>query len=384
VNGSAPNALLFDAHSTSGTKKKGESRSLSRTSGGLASILKKAKRPSHEKTVNGRGFEASFTQIMKSKLDEQESRAAALKKALESALKSLQNAGQREYGLEKAFRDALSDSVSEKKRSARLKGILEVAQGLAIRARTVENGAAEKESRTQGPVQSVESTEVRKASPSRGGRGPKVLVVDLRRKGTGADTPSAASQTDADGRARGVGQSVNGAGKDGTLYGARSVSPQWSETTARVQDASIPTATQTPLERLRDMAGSELARAAAIILREGGGEIRLVLKPESLGSVRVRLNLADNVIDGKIIVDHPEVKQLLEASIDSLARALSAEGFQTASLSVSVGGGGANGGKANEEAPPVRRMETERSFAQSVADAEQPLGWEDLLVDLFA
>jgi flagellar hook-length control protein FliK len=131
------------------------------------------------------------------------------------------------------------------------------------------------------------------------------------------------------------------------------------------------------------MAGSELTRAAGIILRDGGGEIRLVLRPESLGSLRVRLNLTDNGIDGKIIVDNPAVKHIVEASIDSLTRALSADGFQTASLQVSVGGGGGGAAREDREVPAVRRIESVRGFAAATAEAETA-DWGDLLVNLFA
>ena len=71
-------------------------------------------------------------------------------------------------------------------------------------------------------------------------------------------------------------------------------------------------APQTPLERLREMAGSELVRASTMVLRDGGGEIRLVLKPESLGSVRIRMNLVDNAIEGRIIVDSAAVKHVFD------------------------------------------------------------------------
>ena len=86
------------------------------------------------------------------------------------------------------------------------------------------------------------------------------------------------------------------------------------------------------------MAGSELVRASSLVLKDGGGEIRLVLKPESLGSVRIRMNVVDNAIEGRIIVDSAAVKHVFDGSVDALRRALTAEGFQMGSLQVSVGG----------------------------------------------
>ena len=130
------------------------------------------------------------------------------------------------------------------------------------------------------------------------------------------------------------------------------------------------------------MAGSELLKATGIILRDGGGEIRLVLKPESLGSVRIRMNLVDNALEGKIIVDTPAVKQVFDGSIDALMKALIAGGFQTASLEVSVGGQGADNGRAAQEPPAALRKETVQDFERNVPGIES-VSLGDLLVNLF-
>jgi flagellar hook-length control protein FliK len=132
------------------------------------------------------------------------------------------------------------------------------------------------------------------------------------------------------------------------------------------------------------MAGSELVRAAGIVLRDGGGEIKLTLKPESLGSVRIRMNLVDNAIEGRIIVDNSAVKHAFEGSLDSLMRALTAEGFQTASLSVSVGGQNADNGRQDDRdaAPRVRRVGAAQGFDRNVPGVES-LSLGDLLVNLF-
>jgi flagellar hook-length control protein FliK len=144
--------------------------------------------------------------------------------------------------------------------------------------------------------------------------------------------------------------------------------------------------TAAALERLREMAGSELTRAAGIILRDGGGELKLTLKPESLGSVRIRMNLVDNSIEGRIIVDNTAVKHVFEGSLSSLMRALTAEGFQTASLQVSVGGQNPdNGRQEREPTPRMRRVEAlhgSSSLDWNVPAAEN-LSMGDLLVNLF-
>jgi flagellar hook-length control protein FliK len=81
----------------------------------------------------------------------------------------------------------------------------------------------------------------------------------------------------------------------------------------------------------------EVVKQTGIILKEGGnGEIRLVLKPENLGSIRIRLALSESSLEGRIVVDNDSVKELVESSLGNLKNALRLEGYQT-NLEVSVG-----------------------------------------------
>jgi flagellar hook-length control protein FliK len=96
--------------------------------------------------------------------------------------------------------------------------------------------------------------------------------------------------------------------------------------------------TQSLPQRFQDRFVPEVVKQTGIILKDGGaGEIRLVLKPENLGSVRIRLSLSESSLEGRIVVDNNSVKDLVESSLDNLKNALRQEGFQTASLEVSVG-----------------------------------------------
>ena len=93
------------------------------------------------------------------------------------------------------------------------------------------------------------------------------------------------------------------------------------------------------MDSLHDAFQSGFVRRNGIILRDGeNGEIRLVLKPESLGSVRVRVSISENRIEGRIIVENSSVREIIESNIDGLKRALLADGFGSSSIEVSVGG----------------------------------------------
>jgi flagellar hook-length control protein FliK len=82
----------------------------------------------------------------------------------------------------------------------------------------------------------------------------------------------------------------------------------------------------------------EVVKHTGIIVRDGGeGEIRLILKPETLGNVRIRISINNNSVEGRIVVENNSVKELFDASLDNLKASLRQEGFQSASLEVSVG-----------------------------------------------
>lgn len=104
---------------------------------------------------------------------------------------------------------------------------------------------------------------------------------------------------------------------------------------------------------LRDGYNAEIVKHSTVILRgDDSGIIRLNLKPESLGNVKVRLNLADNNITGTIIVESEAARDAFEANIEHLAKSFIDSGFQDAKLQVSVdsGASGFAGNQARQEA----------------------------------
>ena len=206
---------------------------------------------------------------------------------------------------------------------------------------------------------------------------PIVRVVDQRSK----------SKADDANTTRQVGTTAGAPGasdKDANVSFAQRLAPGDLPADAPQKPALAAPVTQTTLERLQDMTGSDLLRATNLVLKDGGGEIRMTLKPDSLGSVRVRMNLVDNVIEGKIIVDSSAAKQVVDGSIDALRRALTAEGFQTGSLQVSVGGQNTDtdARKDQEQQPQAIRRISAQGFEQNIPGVEN-LSLGDLLVNVF-
>jgi flagellar hook-length control protein FliK len=109
-------------------------------------------------------------------------------------------------------------------------------------------------------------------------------------------------------------------------------------------------------ERMREAWNGEIVKSAHIVLRDGdAGTIRLRLRPESLGNVKVELNLTDNNISGRILVESDEAKTAFERNMSQLADAFRQGGFDSARLEVAVGGGsqqGSSGAGSGESGGP--------------------------------
>jgi flagellar hook-length control protein FliK len=103
-------------------------------------------------------------------------------------------------------------------------------------------------------------------------------------------------------------------------------------------------------EHLRD----DIVRNASIVLRDGGeGTIRLALKPESLGNVKIRLEMTENKIAGKITVESEEAFRAFERELRAMERAFRDSGFDGATLEMAVSADGGRGspGRQGEEGP---------------------------------
>jgi len=142
---------------------------------------------------------------------------------------------------------------------------------------------------------------------------------------------------------------------------------------------------ETVLNRIRELLRPDAVKKSGIILRENGnGEIRLILKPESLGNVKIHLNITDNRIAGRIIVENNSMKQLIDSHLADLKTALMHDGFMGSSFDVSVSNGSA--GKRNYQDLNSYRTFTDASEAAEEFNSSAVMlpqyGMEDLVVNL--
>jgi len=124
---------------------------------------------------------------------------------------------------------------------------------------------------------------------------------------------------------------------------------------------------------------NDIVRHASMILRDDNrGTIRLALKPDSLGNVKIRLEMAENKISGHIIVESEEALRAFEREIHFLEQAFKESGFADASLNMSLANDG-SGAEQFQQWAQTRSLLTE-SDAASRYDAreqtESPLTFE--------
>ena len=99
---------------------------------------------------------------------------------------------------------------------------------------------------------------------------------------------------------------------------------------------------------IRNNAG-EFVKTGLITLRDNkSGTINLVLHPEELGNVKIKLELSDKLITGKIIVSSEEAYSAFKNNIESLRQAFLSSGFENAGFELAWNGSGESEGRHDE------------------------------------
>ena len=138
---------------------------------------------------------------------------------------------------------------------------------------------------------------------------------------------------------------------------------------------------------LKDKGVPEIVKQTGILLKDNNqGEIKLILRPESLGKVRIRLNLNENNIAGRIFVENINVKDAFNSSLDDLQRALRDAGFDNTALEVFVQGEGAGEGRrqAGDDRPVMVHPSVIETIEENIPLADSQTGNDDVRVNLLA
>ncbi|MDR2596508.1 MAG: flagellar hook-length control protein FliK [Treponema sp.] len=136
-------------------------------------------------------------------------------------------------------------------------------------------------------------------------------------------------------------------------------------------EAKAGTALENMLAReLHQNFNGDIVRHASMALRDGGeGTIRIALKPESLGNVKIRLEMSENKITGIIFVESEESLNAFRREITSLEQAFRDSGFTNADLNLTLTQDGQNQQEWNREANSFTSQMAASRYEDSFDDA---------------
>lgn len=107
----------------------------------------------------------------------------------------------------------------------------------------------------------------------------------------------------------------------------------------------------------------DFVKAGSIVLRDNNqGSINMILKPESLGNVKVALQISDNVVTGNITVHSKEAFEAFKQNMDNLRQAFQDSGFENAQLNLNL----ADGSTGNAFAQNEHQTGSEKFFSNKV------------------
>ena len=107
----------------------------------------------------------------------------------------------------------------------------------------------------------------------------------------------------------------------------------------------------------------DIVKTGSIVLQNNGkGSINLILHPEQLGNVKIKLELSENQVSGKIVVASREAYDAFKENISAIKEAFSASGFEAGGFELAWSGSG-DGGSQNQQ--ENKQFAQERSVNRS-------------------
>lgn len=93
---------------------------------------------------------------------------------------------------------------------------------------------------------------------------------------------------------------------------------------------------QTVFRGFEDQLMDQVSNSVRLTMKQGGGEARMRLYPESLGELKIELSVEDGVLKAKFFVSSAMVKDVIEDNFHKLRDSLANNGLKVDSFSVSV------------------------------------------------
>ncbi len=137
------------------------------------------------------------------------------------------------------------------------------------------------------------------------------------------------------------------------------------------------------MRQIEDSVIQQVADKLSNAVKTGVSEIRVMLRPESLGDVQMRIRVEGDVVTGKMYVENQQVKHIIEANLQTLKDSLSQQHLTIGSFSVDVnhgngtygqtrdmagmnGGGGERNGNNEDGADETEKSGLSKTFVSGV------------------
>jgi len=133
-----------------------------------------------------------------------------------------------------------------------------------------------------------------------------------------------------------LGASLDLLGPGDWLDPSLTVDPEPTQLLDRLQEALMTGAGEGAVDEATDVLLPQVVRGLATLARDGAAEMRLQLEPEDLGTVQLRVRTSRGIVRGELLVERPEIKQLLDANVGRLRTALAESGLHLGGFDVDV------------------------------------------------
>lgn len=198
----------------------------------------------------------------------------------------------------------------------------------------------------------------------------KITVTDLRSQGQ--DGEVAASNDKKLSAKSGLKTEIRYDGKNAaemTMNLADGIQQNLTSSNAQTASASSSTFQAMLSNQLQNNA-ADFVKAGNIVLKDNdAGQIKLILNPESLGNVKIDLEISDKTLTGRITVASREAFNAFKESSESLRQAFINSGFENAGFELAMAGSDSFGGNLNGR----EQNDAGKAFAAGKAYAEEPV-----------
>jgi flagellar hook-length control protein FliK len=116
---------------------------------------------------------------------------------------------------------------------------------------------------------------------------------------------------------------------------------------------------------------NQIVEKAALNLKNGKSQVRIDLKPEFLGSVRMKIITENHLVTVRILTELPVVKEMIENNISQLKTDLQSHGLDIDKIDVSVANDSQQRGKGFEKADFLSEKENSNAQDNKAVPAEE-------------